>query len=125
MGLFTYVKVDENLLPEKYRKYNNWQTKDVVEPLMDTLIIDENGNLYLEWFDIVANENYNGRDMIYEPPFKQGKRHTMKVDFHGIMNFGDFDNMTRQSVDLYAKFTDGKLVAISDSNKGYYLGKDS
>lgn len=125
MGLFTYVKVDENLLPEKYRKYSNWQTKDVIQPFMDTLFILSDGCLYLEWFEIIANEKYKGgTDIIYEPPFRQGTRHFEKINFHGIMNFGDIDMETHELVDLYAKFTDGKLVDISDSNKNYHIGKD-
>ena len=39
MGLFTEVIVPKELLPEKYQDYEGWQSKDVVEPEMETLEI--------------------------------------------------------------------------------------
>ena len=71
MGLFTYVEIPPNYIPEKYKGYTHWQTKDVIKShLLGTLTITKSGELFynLPFFigqPVPHPMNYTGDIKIY------------------------------------------------------------
>jgi hypothetical protein len=118
MGLYTHVKIAEELLPKKYQKSFGWQTKDVVESDMQTLEITKDKDLIYHWNEYYYDEDQvekNIKDGIssivaYFGCMKVSKEHHDKLDFHGDMEFHDIRGMTW--IEGHARFTEGKLVKI-------------
>jgi hypothetical protein len=88
MGLFTNVVVEGKHLPLTLRKCD-WQTKDVVEPTMDTLIITKAGRLLEQLYDKPAED----------------------LNYHGDMNF--YTIHKGEWVEFKARFTDGQLESLT------------
>lgn len=82
MGLFTYVEIAKELLPEEFRKFENWQTKQVVTPSLNTLIIKNDGSL-------IYNDHI--------------------LDYHGDMEIHQWDNEKKIMTRLWARFSYGNL----------------
>ena len=59
MGMFTYVEVDDRFMPKKYAGTDNWQTKELVEPMMKTLRIYESGEVFLDNEKLVKTAMFN------------------------------------------------------------------
>jgi len=126
MGLFTYVEIAKELLPEKYWELKDWQTKGVIEPSMDLLKITPDGYLYHYWNSYTFDE-----DDTQEPKTESslvtwfGKwkviaKHADKLEFHGDLHaYSSYEREDDKSiwVDLYARFTEGKLVTIQIEEK--------
>jgi hypothetical protein len=96
MGMFDDV-VCEMPLPDN-KPGNRFQTKDFDEP-------------YLEKYTITTD----GRLLRDDPWWKRpkGKRSApVDMNFHGVLNFYDFNFETKEWREFNAKFTDGKLVSI-------------
>ena len=110
MGMFSEVIVPPALLPEEYRELKNWQTKDVVDPFMETLEITNEGELIHTWWE---------REFVNDPnhwgglSYKVKAEHKDVLDYHGDMVFYAFDKPQDQElVRLRARFTSGKLESI-------------
>ncbi len=115
MGLFTHVVVFNDLLPEKFKKYDGWQTKDVVESFMETLEITKDGSLLhithkYEWVKDPERKIIGGYMKIVDTA-------VTKLEFHGDMNFYTWDDELKQPVDLIARFTEGRLTWIREKEK--------
>lgn len=116
MGLFTYVNIPKDLLPERYKDYEGWQTKDVVDPEMETLEITSEGELYYlqneyEW---VHDENDQMSILLKLSPEHRGysrsiKLNRIKQEFHGDMLFYTWDETLKKGIDIVARFSYGKL----------------
>jgi hypothetical protein len=109
MGLFTWVAIDNDLMPEEYNNFKGWQTKDVVEPFMETLKITKEGSLvYIEtqrkW---EPNEEHPLKGC-----FKKIGQTQTDLNYHGDMNFYTSDDKGKYFVDLVARFTEGQLQYI-------------
>ena len=115
MGLFTRVKVVRRLIPKEYRQYirpEGWQTKDVVEPSMDTLEITAKGELFYEFHKYDVVEDPGSFVGFYMKPIKT---YRVRLDFHGDMRFytsHENDEGGWDFIDLVARFTEGKLQKI-------------
>jgi hypothetical protein len=93
MGLFTYVNIDKDLLPEEYKDIFEWQTKDVVEPGLQRLKITKRGELVYHQID----------------------QQPLTLNFHGDMRIYTTRNYEKESFDWiegFARFTYGKLDNI-------------
>jgi DNA-directed RNA polymerase subunit RPC12/RpoP len=86
--------VESDKMPKEYGNLTDWQTKDVVEPSLETLIINKNGRLKL-------HPGYP------QNIYSQG----VDVNFHGDMNFYTADK-NNKLVEMVARFTDGNLEWI-------------
>jgi hypothetical protein len=115
MGLFTYVKIDEELLPKQFRDLKDWQTKELVEPDMQELEITKEG-LYYHWNEYELDEEQVERNKNKEGLFaligimKVKQEHTDKLYFHGDLHAHTYDR--REWFELTARFTEGKLTNI-------------
>ena len=102
MGVYSNVEVHPSLLPEKHRHLEYWQTKDVIDPMMSTLVITENGKLlhrlpwiYTKFIEIPDEElAYTGSMVFYTLP--ESYRAPLEL------------------ICLTAKFVDGKLISIEE-----------
>ena len=69
MGMYTDVEPHPDYLPDEYKHLIGWQTGDVVEPVMGTLVINENGKLlYRLGFQFSGEEHrtfYTGTMVFY------------------------------------------------------------
>ncbi len=106
MGLFTDVKIDISLLPDDCKELNEWQTKDVVDPQMETLIIDKDGRLIYVWYDREWHDD-KSRSM-FGGYLKPTEKHEDVLDYHGDMRFGNAEK------EMIARFDDGKLRYIRE-----------
>ena len=99
MGTYSYVEVHESVLPEEFKGFIGWQTKDVIEPMLSTLIIDEDGNLChrMSIFGNVMFEvlNWTGEMIFY------------------TINEGH--DLNAPLLYLVAEFVDGKLISIKEN----------
>ena len=111
MGLFSYVEVPDIFMPENRQNMKNWQTKDVINPFMDTLIITTAGNLIHQWHEY---------DYAKDPTSWFGLKSVIKsthedvLNYHGDMEFYTFNDEHRNFVEMVARFTDGKLEWIKE-----------
>jgi hypothetical protein len=96
MGMFDYLTIDDNFLPEELKGHNDgWQTKSY-DKLLSTLIIDKNGELSLI-----------GRDWnIYSDYVEKPK----KLDYSGEIIF--YDNIDDIWYEFIAIFDNGKMIKI-------------
>lgn len=113
MSMFSDVIIeDNNMLPKYLRnKVVEYQTKDCVEPEMETLIITKDGHLVYQWYEYESIPD----DATYLK-FRLEKRqqHLDILAFHGDMRICALDLATDKIVDLVARFTEGKLMWIKD-----------
>lgn len=93
MGMFTYVDIAKELLPEEYRGLSNWQTKEVVCPEMYTLEVTPDKHLY-----------YHNRDR------------TDIINFTGDMCAYEF---AQSIIYLDMKFINGELINITITEEEY------
>ena len=116
MGLFTDVKIAEELLPEQYRDLTGWQTKEIVEPDMQELEITTEGYLYYHWNEYEFDEEtYNqnkdkGGLLALCGIMKVKQEHRDKLNFHGDLHAHTYDRT--EWFELVARFTEGKLVDL-------------
>jgi len=117
MGLFTWVKPDNAILPVGFKNLTGWQTKDVVECEMETLEITGEGELVSVWHE------YEWVDIADAPLgwyMKQTQEHRSTLDYHGDMTFytgRDRDGNDSQLVELVARFSNGKLQCMWLKNR--------
>lgn len=115
MGLFTNVEVSNELMPEEYRNLTGWQTKDVVDPFMETLVVCDNGQLVYIWYEREWEEN---PDSLFGGYLRQKKEHRDILSYHGDMVFytstGKQSDNTYKFVQLKARFTNGILNWIEE-----------
>lgn len=105
MNLFTHVKVESRFLPPQVKELNGWQTRDVVEPSLETLKI-ENRRLIYEVHEYEETHVMGLGDFI-RPISKQ----EIALDYHGAMRFHTFaDN--DELVELIARFNYGELFWV-------------
>jgi len=102
MGMFSWVEVHESLLPEKYRKIKDWQTKDVVEPIGATLVINGCGKLLYRWYGVLLDSNEKLLDVL---------------DYTGRMYLYAFATPFSSLITLVAEFVDGKLISINKEDE--------
>lgn len=100
MGMFDDVICEVPLPDGKPGKH--FQTKDFECP-------------YLEKYTITAEGRLIHNRPLYDidPPGTQSG--PIDLNFHGILNFYDYDQATGEWREFNAKFTDGKLVSIEAS----------
>lgn len=96
MGMFDDVVCEVPLPDGKSGKH--FQTKDF-EPA------------YLEKYTITADGRLIRDDPWWERPEGQPAKQ-MDMDFHGVLNFYDYNTDTKERREFNAKFTDGKLAGI-------------
>ena len=116
MGMFSYVVVSDSFLPVEVRGMTGWQTKDVIEPLMETLIITDDGDLFRERWGV---RTYDDPSALFGFRTERTKQSLEKLDYHGDMVFytsNDDPNVDPRLIECLARFDDGKLRGIS------YLG---
>lgn len=98
MGLFDDIRCDAPL-PEGCERAGGkgrwFQTKDFPEPYLDKYAITADGRLV----------QLDGHDW--------SKEIQHLADYHGILNFYDYNTDTKEWWKLNAKFTDGRLVGIT------------
>ena len=98
MGTYSYVEVHESVLPEEFKGFIGWQTKDVIEPMFSKLIITEDGRLIhrMSMLGINAKEelSFTGEMLFYT----LGEGHDWKATL----------------LCLVATFENGKLVSIKE-----------
>lgn len=102
MGMFNWVEVYPTLLPDEYSELTGWQTKDVSANMLNTLIVDKYGKLYLKWPSWYLDGD--------EP-------RTDELDYTGEMCFYTFrepENPQSELVYLNAVFIHGKLESIKE-----------
>jgi hypothetical protein len=112
MGLFTYVKVEPELLPEDYQHLTGWQTKNVVEPSMETLIIEKDKQLYYLWYECEWEDDPSNK--FFGGYFKHKAEHKETLDYHGDMLFYNWDEKEKRLIELVARFSNGKLDYIKE-----------
>ncbi len=105
MNLFTHVKVESRFLPPLVKELNGWQTRDVVEPSLETLKI-ENCRLIYEVYEYeeIHNAMFGG---FIHPVGKQ----EIDLDYHGAMNFYTIDDKN-EMVEMVARFNHGNLFWV-------------
>jgi len=121
MSLFTYVKIDKTLLDSEYHSFTEWQTKDVAEPFMETLEITKEGELY--YIEDIREWKEDKESIIGGFLVKIGENRN-KINFHGDINFYSCNIEKREGVDLFARFTNGKLEwikSLEEYNKLYKI----
>jgi hypothetical protein len=111
MGLFTWVEINSDLLPEQFKYISDWQTKDVVEPQMETLIVTEDGKLIYqwwerEWFD---DPTYPMINPMIKGYYKRTVEHREELSYHGDMEIIGGNNNKPPFVECVCRFTEGKL----------------
>ena len=104
MGVYSDVEVHPSLLPEEHRHLKYWQTKDVIDPMMSTLVITEDGQLIHKFTGIIKK-------------FLGGKESEEELLYTGAMVFytvlPPFMPGSKLLI-LTAEFVDGKLVSIKE-----------
>lgn len=111
MGMFTWVKPADEIMPEQYRGITGWQTKDVVDCRCETLEITADGQLVHVWWEREYEEN---EDSIFGFFMRPTVEHRDTLDYHGDMNFYTHINedMNRWT-EFVARFDDGKLRSVT------------
>ena len=109
MGLFSCVKVHPANLPGFCCNYENWQTKDVIEPCLDTLELTKDGNL----LHIVRSgaEWVRDKDRLLGGYYKWTSEEKVPLTYTGIMNMYTFSPNGRW-VEFDVYFIDGKVSKI-------------
>ena len=103
MGTFSNVEPHPSLLPEGYREFAYWQTKDVICPMATTLVIKESGQLLHRWSGLLRN-----RYKLYDE----------ELDYTGKMYFYTITTPYSGLITLVAEFVDGKLISIEEVGDG-------
>lgn len=108
MGLFDYVIVESEMFPEELRRLEFQTKSELEEPFMETFIITKDGRLLYkshtyEWKP-KKKPVKSFRDLSGALQVKTEK--IIDENFHGIFDFYS------ESVECYAKFTDGNLQSI-------------
>jgi len=112
MGLFNYVVVESDVMPENLRGAR-FQTKDgPCELYMETYTITKEGRLMFlekvyEWKPDEAKKDSDRFFEKYGGALKTKRETLIDTNYHGILNFYG------HGVDCDAKFTDGNLVSIT------------
>ena len=101
MHLFTHVKVESGLLPPQVKELAGWQTRDVVEPSLETLRVVDRRLVY-EVHDY-GQDTWSG---VIRPTTK----HTIPLDYHGEMRLHTYAE--DEKVELIARFNCGELFWI-------------
>lgn len=109
MGMFTWVKPANEILPEQFRNLDGWQTKDVVEQQLNTLEITADGKLVHIWFD---KEWVDDPNAFLGGYFRPTTEHRDTLDYHGDMYFYTFDS-SETFIELKARFTEGQLQWVN------------
>lgn len=114
MGMFTWVEPDNAVLPPEYRELKDWQTKDVIECALETLVISATGQLIHVWHEYETVEDASTFSGFYLRPTTE---HRDILDYHGDMRFyttttGDRSSPDYAFIELVARFTEGKLQWI-------------
>jgi hypothetical protein len=105
MGLFTYVNIPDKFLPQKYQGKNEWQTKDIVEPIMGTISVQEDGSLIYKFDTTFIG---GSGDIAYEE----------KLIYHNIVaeicvgNSPDPNSRLWRLITAHAKIENGKLINV-------------
>lgn len=109
MGLFDYVNCEAPLPDGKPTPPELFQTKDFDNPYLEKYTITKDGRLVhhavdYEWIKDEA------------APLGYWQRATpagdVDTNWHGFLNFYDYNTSTKEWREFDAKFTDGKLVEI-------------
>lgn len=114
MGLFTNVIIHPSLLPKGFKHYDTWQTKDVVDPSMETLEVTEDGKLIYHWnkySGVESQETFLGFRLVAVE-----KYHDI-LDFHGDMVVYVFSETDKVLVEFKFRFTDGCLTSVTKLEK--------
>ena len=99
MGMFDDVVCEVPLPDGKPGKH--FQTKDFEAPYLEKYTITADGRLFRDkpWWERKKDDPPDPSDMNY----------------HGTLNFYDYNTETKDWREFNAKFTDGQLVAIEPS----------
>ena len=114
MGMFTWVKPDNTILPAECRNMDGWQTKDVVGCHLNTLEITADGQLIHIWNETEWQDTPGALLGGYFAPTVE---HRDVLDYHGDMvfytsNHDDPNTPDWDLIGLKARFTEGKLQWI-------------
>lgn len=101
-------------MPSEYTGHEKWQTKDVVEPMLGTLIVQPDGRLVYEYgiykYRPDSESIFGVRGYLIET-----RRDVL--DYHGIMKFYDFSpNYDGKFVEFETEFNHGLLRRITVSD---------
>lgn len=105
MGLFTYLNIPDSLLPEKYKGSNKWQTYDIVEPIMGTITISDDGSMKYS-FDTTFIGG-TGKNIFTE----ELECHTLVAKIN-TDNGEDVNGNKWELIRAKAEFKDGKLIRV-------------
>lgn len=109
MGMYTDVKPANEILPERFHNLDGWQTKDVVEPQLETLEITADGKLIHIWYE---KEWVDDPGVFLGGHFKPTTEHRIALDYHGDMWFYTIRN-NHEFIELKARFTEGRLQWVN------------
>ena len=114
MGMFTWVKPANEILPPEFHNRDGWQTKSVVECQLETLEITADGKLLYIWWE---REWEDDEKVLLGGCFKPTVEHRDVLDYHGDMVFylgtEDDPNTSGWSlVEFVARFTEGELQYV-------------
>ena len=114
MGMFTWVKPADEIMPEQHRGIDGWQTKDVVDCQLETLEIAAEGQLVHVWWEREFEEN---KESILGFYMRKTVEHCDVLSYHGDMNFythvNDVNDDDMGWVEYVARFDDGKLRSVT------------
>ena len=105
MNLFTHVKMERQFLPAQVQGLNGWQTRDVVEPSLETLKV-ENRKLFYE-----VHEYEEAHEAVFGSGVKPIAKHVIPLDYHGVMRFHTFTD-NDELVQMVARFNYGELFWV-------------
>jgi hypothetical protein len=104
MGLFTWVKIPDGLLPDEAKGLEGWQTKDVVDPWDETLEITTDGELYYVWHDWEWVED---EASFFGGWLRPVDDHRDRLGFHGDMEI--YTGRGDELIEVMVRFTHGKF----------------
>jgi len=119
MGMFNYVKVENEMMPEKYRA-QEFQTKEDLEDLyLETYTITKEGRLMFErktyeWKPDPKKKKLNGFFAKYGGALKTKSSTMVDENFHGDFHFySGINPKSAKDIECVARFTNGQLESIS------------
>ncbi len=110
MGMFAWVEIDPQLLPDACKTLTGWQTKDVVEPRCETLRLTADGQLVHVWHEWEWRDDETA---LFGGYLHSVAEHEDALEYHGDMVFYTHDSRLKWW-ELKARFTDGKLAWVRE-----------